>query len=549
MPMLPIDSLHTVQDLRHVKPSKAEDDALRSSLGVFGILQPVLVRPNHAGGYEVICGNRRVRLARELGFAEVPARVERMGDVEADAARAAENMVRADMAPIDTWRAMVRLVESGNYTPASAAGALGLSEHQARRLDKLGRLHPQVLALIEKFGMPQAHNLATIANAPREKQAAAVKAKGKPQKDWAGRPPFIPWPEIARLCEVERISKSVAIFDAEKSGLAWEEDLFARLGDKDAIYTTDIAGFIKRQEEALQAQLFEAKGKKLLLSTWDGSSSGVELSAGFKRTYGDPDKPARGQSVFCAVGPDGRVHKVVAVSVKEERAKAQAERAKTRQKASAGGAADEAEAGMSQRARTFILAKKTEALRAHLRGEGPNLPLGTLAGLLLLAIASHNVEIKGEFGQPYRVTDVGDLAVRLVDPAGRFGTDDALPDLLAQAIARIALIDRMEPAELRYWGHRTAVNPPEWIGAAIGADAALPRFDTEEFLAMLGGDDLRALAAKAGIRPTMKVGELKRELVGKLPAWRPTTFGAPGQQPKAEKRKRDREVAEDVVEA
>jgi len=73
----------------------------------------------------------------------------------------------------------------------------------------------------------------------------------------------------------------------------------------------------------------------------------------------------------------------------------------------------------------------------------------------------------------------------------------------------------------------------EWIGAAIGAGLALGRFDTADFLAQVGGDELRRAAAAAGEKATGSVKSLRERLVGKLPDWRPdaAVFGAAADAP------------------
>ena len=48
---------------------------LTDSVRAQGVIQPVLVRRRHAGGFELIAGERRWRAARDAGLATVPALV------------------------------------------------------------------------------------------------------------------------------------------------------------------------------------------------------------------------------------------------------------------------------------------------------------------------------------------------------------------------------------------------------------------------------------------------------------------------------------------
>ena len=58
-------------------------EALRISIATRGIIEPLLLRHRSAGGLEVVAGSRRLRAARELGMARVPAIVRDLADREA----------------------------------------------------------------------------------------------------------------------------------------------------------------------------------------------------------------------------------------------------------------------------------------------------------------------------------------------------------------------------------------------------------------------------------------------------------------------------------
>src|SRR5690606_25169477 len=53
---------------------------LTHSVREFGVLQPIVVRKNTAGEYELIMGERRTRAAREAGLTEIPAIVRETAD-------------------------------------------------------------------------------------------------------------------------------------------------------------------------------------------------------------------------------------------------------------------------------------------------------------------------------------------------------------------------------------------------------------------------------------------------------------------------------------
>ena len=63
--------------------------SLADSIGMVGVLQPVVLRRNSDGGYVLVAGERRWRAARRAGLTEIPAMI-RTGD---DAASLTEALV------------------------------------------------------------------------------------------------------------------------------------------------------------------------------------------------------------------------------------------------------------------------------------------------------------------------------------------------------------------------------------------------------------------------------------------------------------------------
>jgi ParB-like nuclease domain len=57
--------------------------ALRSSIASRGIVEPLLLRRRGADRFEVVCGSRRLRAARELGQSHIPAIVRELSEREA----------------------------------------------------------------------------------------------------------------------------------------------------------------------------------------------------------------------------------------------------------------------------------------------------------------------------------------------------------------------------------------------------------------------------------------------------------------------------------
>jgi ParB/RepB/Spo0J family partition protein len=117
--------------------SRFHDDALAelvASVREQGILSALTVRSDGNGGYILIAGARRLEAARQAGLQRVPA-VIRSAD-GALAAAIAENLIRADLDPIEEARALERLAQSEKLaTHKQIAARVGKSPaHVSERL-------------------------------------------------------------------------------------------------------------------------------------------------------------------------------------------------------------------------------------------------------------------------------------------------------------------------------------------------------------------------------------------------------------------------------
>lgn len=118
-----------------------EHDDLLVSIRENGILQPLLVRPR-GDRYEVIAGNRRLQVARQLGLVKVPAMVRNASDLETSIYRFEENLKRADINP----------VEEAKYI-AESITALGLSTKEFAA--KINRTEDWIASRLSIAEMPQ----------------------------------------------------------------------------------------------------------------------------------------------------------------------------------------------------------------------------------------------------------------------------------------------------------------------------------------------------------------------------------------------------------
>ncbi len=91
-----------LRDIDSQRPGEDRDlDALARSIGKYGILQPLLVRPR-AGRFELIAGAGRLAAASAAGLTEVPCLVHQVDDTRARALAESENLHTSESAAVVT---------------------------------------------------------------------------------------------------------------------------------------------------------------------------------------------------------------------------------------------------------------------------------------------------------------------------------------------------------------------------------------------------------------------------------------------------------------
>ncbi len=135
---------------------------LAASIETSGVVQPLLVRPLHDGGYELIAGERRWRAAQQAGLEKVPAIARDSEQAERLQVALIENMVRENLNPIDEARACAALVEELGLTKEELAKRLGRSRPAVSNLIRLLELPDEVLELLETKSLSEGHGRALL---------------------------------------------------------------------------------------------------------------------------------------------------------------------------------------------------------------------------------------------------------------------------------------------------------------------------------------------------------------------------------------------------
>jgi ParB family chromosome partitioning protein len=145
--------------------TKFDPDALAglaASIESSGVVQPLLVRPLHDGGYELIAGERRWRAAQQAGLEKVPAVVRDSEQAERLQVALIENMVREDLNPVEEARACAALVEDLGLSKEDLARRIGRSRPAVSNLIRLLDLPDEALALLEAGELSEGHGRALL---------------------------------------------------------------------------------------------------------------------------------------------------------------------------------------------------------------------------------------------------------------------------------------------------------------------------------------------------------------------------------------------------
>ncbi len=130
---------------------------LASSIAEHGVLQPILVRPIYAGGYQLVAGERRWRAARIAGLTEIPAIIKDMDDREFMEISLIENLQREDLTPIEEARGISTLMDTYGLTQEEVSKSVGKSRPTVANALRLLKLPEDVLEMIENGSLSAGH--------------------------------------------------------------------------------------------------------------------------------------------------------------------------------------------------------------------------------------------------------------------------------------------------------------------------------------------------------------------------------------------------------
>lgn len=462
--------------------SPAQEEQLRASIRTRGIIQfPVVAEKD--GELVIRAGHRRVKAAIDLEHPTIFAVETEPGNIDLMDVLA-ENIIRASMNSVDTWRAIQDL-EAQGWSEQAIADSLALPVRTVRRLKLLAHIHAPMLDVMARGDMPNEEQLRTVACGGLEEQAQIWK-KHKPRKT-----ELTNWFAVANALSKRRIPFSAAKFDDEiaaKYGVVWHDDLFAP-ADEDGRYTTDVDGFFGAQQEWLENSL--PKGGVLVPQNEYGQP---QLPKKAEHVYG---KPGKNDTTGYYLDPRTAEVKTIVYRVTVEK--------KAGKGAGKGSATPEptptkTRSDVTQKGYAIIGDLRTDALHEALQKH--DIEDATLIALLVLGLGARNVSVQS--GVDEGRFDREALCDTLIE-GGVLTADCSIIRSAARKILTAALScrDNMSNSGI---GARIA-------GETVGATLRLPSMATEEFLSCLSRQALERAARENGVRVEARVKDTRARIV------------------------------------
>lgn len=159
-------------DRNEEQPRKNFDEKalkeLAQSIKQHGIIQPLILQKN-GNRYQIVAGERRFRAARLAGLKKVPAIIKEYTEQEMSEISIIENLQREDLNPIESAKAIARLIEQFNLTQEVVADKIGKSRPAVANTLRLLTLPEEIIKYIEAGKLSAGHARTLLAVEDKKK--------------------------------------------------------------------------------------------------------------------------------------------------------------------------------------------------------------------------------------------------------------------------------------------------------------------------------------------------------------------------------------------
>lgn len=159
---VPIDKI----SLNPYQPRKVFDsDAiseLAKSIKEYGVIQPITVRKNFIGGYELVSGERRLKASRLINKTHMPCIVIDVTENDSAVIALLENLQRKDLTYWEEAEAMQHLILDHKYTQEELATKLGKSQSAVANRLRILKLPESVKNILQENNLTERHARAIL---------------------------------------------------------------------------------------------------------------------------------------------------------------------------------------------------------------------------------------------------------------------------------------------------------------------------------------------------------------------------------------------------
>ena len=171
---IPVEELAPGQYQPRKRMHKDTLEELSDSIKQQGVLQPIVVRKQASGLYEIVVGERRWRAAQLAGLETVPSIIKDINNSQAARISLIENLQREDLNAMDQARGLQRLQMEFNLSQEDLGSAVGKSRSSITNLLRLTKLSQDVQKMLEQ-GMIEMGHARALLSLKEEKQAALAR--------------------------------------------------------------------------------------------------------------------------------------------------------------------------------------------------------------------------------------------------------------------------------------------------------------------------------------------------------------------------------------
>ena len=152
-----------------------ELQALRESIELHGVMQPLTVRELKSGYYQIIAGERRWRAARMAGLSEIPAVIIEADDKKVMELALIENLQRQDLNAIEEAQGYNALMTEYGMTQEEASKRVGKSRPAVANALRLLSLSDEIAEMVRSGKLSAGHARAVLSIKNEKKQLEAAK--------------------------------------------------------------------------------------------------------------------------------------------------------------------------------------------------------------------------------------------------------------------------------------------------------------------------------------------------------------------------------------